>query len=75
MSLYTHECALCEEKESSDYYAQVSNDFWLCQDCKDKMRVLLGIELKYGCEEYREGVCKEIGRNLLYKVIRKGMRG
>ena len=72
MSVYTHECALCEEKESGDYYAQVSNDFWLCQDCKDKMRVLLGIELQYGCEEHQERVRKNVGEHLAH-VLRKGI--
>lgn len=64
MSLYTHCCALCEEKENDYFYAQASKDFWLCEKCRDKLRVLIGEKQRYGCEEYQKDMREEVRMNL-----------
>ena len=46
MSIYTHICAICGQREGELNwgYAELLDATWICPDCLAKLRQLLGVE-------------------------------
>lgn len=46
MGIYTHICALCGQRESElNYgYADILDAQWICPECLEKLRKLIGLE-------------------------------